>query len=133
MSNQRTQRLTMAQATAMQQEDWEWLEVRDLDLTVGERQRAAAVWLWLCGVDPKSKEAAEVGNEALVDGELTIALSAPAAELFTWFRKQDWGCFCATERTGSEAWGWAALRRMGRAVEAQGLLASQCPLVVLQD
>lgn len=129
-----TTRLTLTQATTLPRDEWDGgdgypgLQVQDLEITRDERQRLASAWLWLCGVKPTAREAARVGNEALTDGPLLIALSLPAAEFRDWFRQQEWNCFDATERTGGEAWAWGVLDRARAAADAMGHLAGQCPL-----
>lgn len=113
--------LTLTEATVLA--DWEDLGASDLALTEAERQRAAAVWLWLC--DPDSDDAERVRREVLTDAPLIVALAVPATEFVRWFRAADWGCFDSTERTGGEAWARGVLRRAWGACEALGALASQ--------
>lgn len=72
-----------------------------------------------------------MGNEVLTDGELICASNLPAAEWFSWFRRQSWCDFDSTDRTGSEAWAWEALQRAWAGCEALGNLATQCPLQVV--
>lgn len=131
MSNNASQppRLSLVQAIALRQDEWEDLGINEHALRGDERQHIAAVWHWLCDMPSGSSHGARVGNEVLSDSALIVALSLPAIDFALWFDLEEWGTFDSTERTGSEAWGAGVLHRAWIACAAMGALASQRSLV----
>lgn len=123
-----TPRLTLVQAAALPQDEWEQLWMTDLALTASDRAQVASVWHWLCGVPEGAPSGARVGNEVLADAPLLVALSLPATEFLDWLSFEDWTVFDSTERTGSEEWVGEALRRARAACDAMGSMAAQFPL-----
>lgn len=117
--------LTPTQAACLPADVWEDFSPSDLSLTDADRERAAAVWLWLVGVAPDDDEAPRVRREVLADGGLIVALHLPAVEFLRWFRAATWADFDSRARTQSEAWAWQALQRAWGACEALGALAGQ--------
>jgi hypothetical protein len=123
--------LSLAAAATLDPSEWDDLSVLELDFDDATRDRSARVWLWLCGVaDDDSPDADRVRREVLGDGGLMVAIALPAVEFFRWLRAAAWEDFDSTQRTGSEAWAWEALKRAWGGCEALGMMATQCGLRV---
>lgn len=122
--------VTLAQATKLEREEWEYLGTADLLIDAQDRERTAALWLWLRGINEGDAEAERARHEVLSDAGLMVALNLPAVRFLEWFRHADWDCFDETDETGCDAWAWGLMDRARMGIERMGAAAEHCALRV---
>jgi hypothetical protein len=121
--------LTLVQATALDVQDWDLLSRDDLIVDPRGRERTAATWLWLLGIDDDGcDDARRARREVLTDAGLMVALNAPAVAFLDWFRRADWECFDRSQGLCGDAWAWGVMERARAAIGRMGAMAGQCPL-----